>query len=332
MDLNKENIFDHPRLFTFCCLGIMIFVSVIATAVFFLTVRGAEQTMVPEIRGEDLVEALLELQQKELYPRIELRYSGSATDKGRILEQEPRAGSIVKAGRRIRLVVSQGPVISAVGNYAGRTIDDVREELQTLFASNPQPLLTIKEPILYQHSAQPAGTILEQNPLPGTGIFSPIQMEFVVSRGEEDTAIEMPDLLGLSIAHAMDEIGRTGIRFNFSTRMGQSRRSAETVIAQTPSAGEKIDTGTVAEVVIASPARIDLDENEVFALFKYRLPENPYPLPVMLEVILPGGERRTLVNIKHSGGDFTFPYRLPDGSILILSMLNREMYRETARQ
>jgi beta-lactam-binding protein with PASTA domain len=253
-------------------------------------------------------------------------------DKGRILEQAPRAGSIVKAGRRIRLIVSQGPVISEVGNYTGRAIDDVREELQTLFASNPQPLLTIKEPILYQYSAQPAGTILEQNPLPGTGIFSQIQMEFVVSRGEEDIAAEMPVLQGLGIARAIEEIDKAGIRFNFSTRAGQSRRSAETVIAQTPAAGEKVKPDTVAEIVIASPARIDMDDNEVFGLFKYTLPENPYPLPIMLEAILPGGERRTLASIKHGGGDFTFPYRLPEGSILILSMLDREMYRETVSQ
>jgi beta-lactam-binding protein with PASTA domain len=332
MDFNKESAFNRPKLFIFYCLGIVIFVSGIAAAVFFLTVRGAEQTMVPEIRGKDLVEALLELQQKELYPRIELRYSGSTMDKGRILEQDPRSGSIVKAGRRIRLVVSQGSVISEVGNYAGRSIDDVREELQTVFASNPQPLLTIKEPVLYQYSAQPAGTILEQNPLPGTGIFSPIQVEFVVSRGEDDIVVNMPDLVGFSIARAVEEIGRAGIHFNFSTRAGQGRRSAETVIAQTPAAGEKVNNDTAAEIVVASPARIDMDENEVFALFKYKLPENPYPLPIMLEVILPGGERKTLANIKHPGGNFTFPYRLPDGSILILSMLNREMYRETVRQ
>ncbi|MDR2097387.1 MAG: PASTA domain-containing protein, partial [Spirochaetaceae bacterium] len=180
MDFDKETAFNHPKLFALCCVGIMVFVSVIAIAVFFLTVRGAEQTMVPEILGKDLVEALLELQQKELYPRIELRYSGSVADKGRILEQDPRAGSIVKAGRRIRLVVSQGPVVSKVENYVGRGVDDVREELQTLFAANSQPLITVKEPILYQYSAQAAGTILEQNPAPGTGIFAPVQLEFVV--------------------------------------------------------------------------------------------------------------------------------------------------------
>jgi beta-lactam-binding protein with PASTA domain len=329
MIFKQENIFNRPGLFTLCCAGLIVFASIVAATVFFLTVRGAEQTMVPELHGKSVIEALLELQQKELYPRIELRYSGSSADKGLIIEQDPRAGSIVKAGRRIRLVISQGAAISALENYIGRNVNDVRIELQTLFASNPQPLITLKDPILYQYSNKPAGTILEQNPGPGSNIFSPIELELIVSRGEEDTLTEMPDFIGLSIAKAVEKAASSGIRFNFSTRLGQSRRNAETVVAQIPEAGTKITAGNIAEIVVASPARIDLGENEVFDLFKYTLPENPYPLPATLEVILPGGERKVLASLKHPGGDFTFPYRLPSGSVLILSLLNREMYRET---
>lgn len=331
MDINNANIFNRPRFFALCCFGVIVFVSAIAAISFFAALRGAEQTMVPEVRGKDLIDALLELQQKELYPRIDLRYSGAAADKGRILEQYPRAGSIVKAGRRIRLVVSQGIVLSVVENYVGRNVNDVRMELQALFASNPQPLLTLKEPFLYQYSVKPAGTILEQSPVPGVNIFSPVEMEFVVSRGVEDASVEMPALVGLSVADTMKEIAKVGIRFKFSTRLGQARGSAETVIAQFPAAGVPVKPDTVAEITVASPARGDLDKNETFNLFKYTLPVNPYPLPATLEAILPDGERKPLVTLNHSGGDFSFPYRLPLGSVLVLYVLNREMYREPVR-
>jgi hypothetical protein len=33
--------------------------------------------------------------------------------------------------------------------------------------------------------------------------------------------------------------------------------------------------------------------------------------------------------VEYPGGKFTVPYRLPLGTTLILSMLNREIYRET---
>jgi beta-lactam-binding protein with PASTA domain len=331
MCLKKENIFNRPGIFTLCCAGVALLSLVIAATVFFLTVRGAEQTLVPEIRDKQLVDALLELQQKELYPRIELRYSGNAADKGRILEQDPDAGTIVKAGRRIRLVVSQGAVVNVVGDYVGREIDDVRLEMQTLFASTTNPLLRLKEPLLYQYSSKPAGTILEQSPASGVSVHSPVELEFVVSRGEEEPVVEMPSLIGLNIAEAVEAIGKSGIRFNFSTRLGEGRANAETVVAQSPDAGVKMPADAVAEITVAAPTEAALGKNEVFALFSHSLPENPYPLPVVLEVILPDGERKQLASLNHSGGKFSLPYRLPSGSVLVLYMLNREMHRENVQ-
>jgi beta-lactam-binding protein with PASTA domain len=111
-----KNIFERPQHFALLCLGLILFVSAVAVIVFFAALRGAEQTMVPDVREKPLIEALLELQQKELYPRIELRYSNLVPERGVVLEQDPRAGTIVKAGRRIRLVVSLGPDIDAADN------------------------------------------------------------------------------------------------------------------------------------------------------------------------------------------------------------------------
>jgi hypothetical protein len=34
--------------------------------------------------------------------------------------------------------------------------------------------------------------------------------------------------------------------------------------------------------------------------------------------------------VDHPGGEFNVPYRLPEGSVLILSVLNRELVREEA--
>jgi hypothetical protein len=50
---------------------------------------------------------------------------------------------------------------------------------------------------------------------------------------------------------------------------------------------------------------------------------------VRLEALLPSGERLRLISVEYPGGEFTVPYRLPAGSTLVLSMLNREIHRET---
>ena len=324
----EEYVANHLRLFVTMAGGILVFVGIIAVSIFFIAVRGAEQTMVPEVRGKELTEALLELQVKELYPRLQLRYSQSSQDKGRILEQEPRPGTIVKAGRRIRLVVSQGVMISRVERYVGRNIDEVRMDLQTLAASSGgAPLLSLKEPLMYDYSTEPPGTILSQKPEPGTDISGPLTVELVVSRGQKNALITVPRLAGLSIAEALEQIGKTGINFTFVLRETRTGEKGEAVVFQTPPANDAAPANTVVQLTATIPA--ELSEGEVFSLFRYAIPKNPYPLAVRLEALLPSGERIRLVGVEYSGGEFTVPYRLPAGSVLVLSMLNREIHRET---
>jgi beta-lactam-binding protein with PASTA domain len=329
-DAIESYVANHLRLFLSMAVGLVVFVGIIAVAVFFIALRGAEQTMVPDIRGKDLTSAIMELQVKELYPRVQLRYSQSSSDKGVILEQEPPAGTIVKAGRRIRLVVSQGVIIDSMENYVGRNIDEVRMDLQTLFASSGSlavPLLSIKEPFMYQYSSEAPGTILQQNPLPGTDISGPVLLELVVSRGPENTLLKAPNLLGLSVADALEEISRSGVDFTFVLRALRGREQGEIVVFQDPAGDTMIPANARLSVTVTIPEQPE--NGEVFALFRYTIPRNPYPLAVRLEALLPSGERRRLFTAEYPGGELTIPYRLPAGSVLILSMLNREIYRET---
>jgi beta-lactam-binding protein with PASTA domain len=148
-DSIESYVSDHLRLFISLIIGTLVFAGLVALAVFFIAVRGSEQTMIPDVQGKELTEALMELQVKELYPRIQLRYSQSAIDKGTVLEQDPLPGTIVKAGRRIRLVVSQGVIVDTLSDYIGRNVDDVRMEIQTIAAAAGQQFLSLKEPFMY---------------------------------------------------------------------------------------------------------------------------------------------------------------------------------------
>jgi len=326
----EDYVANHLKLFILSVAGLLFIVGIAAVSMFFIAVRGAEQVMIPEVRGKELTEALLELQVKELYPRLQLRYSQSSLDKGLIIEQEPRAGTIVKAGRRVRLVVSQGVMIDRVANFTGRNIDDVRLDLQTLYtASGGLPLLSLKEPLMYDVSNEAAGTILNQKPEPGTSISGPITLEFVVSRGPENTVTTIPQLTGLEISQALELIGRTGINFEFAIREPAANETGETVVLQSPPANTSAPIDTVVRLTVTAPKT--LAEGEVFSLFRYSMPKNPYPLAVRLEALLPLGERVRLLSVEYPGGEFTVPYKLPAGSTLVLSLLNREIHREIVR-
>jgi len=332
MGLNLSSIEDgvanHLRVFIISVAALVILVGIVAVSVFFIAVRGEEQTMVPDVTGKELTAALLELQVKELYPRLQLRYSQTSRDKGFILEQEPRPGTIVKAGRRIRLVVSQGVIVNKVERFVTRNIDEVRMDLMTLQATaGGIALLTIKEPIMYEFSSESPGTIIAQKPEYGTEISGPLTLEFVVSKGRENLSVSVPQLTGFTFTKALETISGTGINFQFVLKEKNDSEAGETVVSQNPAAGTTVSINTPVQVTVTYPAKTA--NNEIFDLFSYTIPQNPYPLLVRLEALTPAGERQRLFTVNYMGGNFSVPYKQPVGTVLILSMLNRELHRET---
>ena len=323
----EEYVAGHIRIFIFMVIGLIVFVGIIAVSVFFVAVNGEEQAMVPDVVGKELTEALLELQVKELYPRLQLRYSQTSLDKGLILEQEPLPGTIVKAGRRIRLVVSQGVILNKVENYISRNIDEVRLNFNTINAtSGGLPILTIREPVMYEFSSENPGTILAQKPEVGVDISGPTAMEFVVSMGRANQTVTVPQLTGLPFNAAINLISSSGINFEFITRDIREGESGETVVFQSPQANSTIPLNSPVQITVTLPET--LADDEIFGLFRYTIPPNPYPLEVRLDAVLPSGERRRIISVDYPGGDFSVPYKLPEGTVLILSMMNRELYRE----
>jgi len=324
----EEYVANHLRLFIISVAGLILLVGISAVVAFFIAIRGEEQTMVPDVTGKELTEALLELQVKELYPRIQLRYTQSSKDRGYILEQDPLPGTIVKAGRRIRLVVSQGVVLNRVEDFIGQNIDEVRMDLLAMQSSSGGvSLFSIREPFMYEYSSERPGTIIAQKPDPGTEITGTISLDFVVSRGRDNQTVVVPQLAGLSLQNALDTISSNNINFRFTSRQKNGSERAETVISQSIEANTPVSMNTVVHLVLTEPA--DTAANEKFGIFSYTIPQNPYPLTVRLEALLPSGERQRLISVNYSGGVFTVPYKLPTGSVLILSMLNRELHRET---
>ena len=319
-------ISNNLKLFVSMVLGFLLFAVIVAVAIFFVVIRGDEQVMVPNIQGRELTEALLELQARELNARIQLRYSQSPHDRGLILEQEPLPGTIVRAGRRVRLVISQGVVIDRVENFVGRSLDSVRLDLQAFAAGPGTSFLVLREPVMFDYSPEAPGTILQQSPEAGTNITGATQLELVVSRGPRQAVMTVPQLTGLRLSETLDWLAGTGVAFEFFIRGAQDDESGETVVHQNPVAGASVAVNSIVSMTVTAPE--DLAEGEVFDLFSHTIPLNPFPLPVRLEALLPNGDRRHIVTVDSLGGSFTVPFRLPVNSTLILSVFDREVHRQ----
>ncbi|MBE6349694.1 MAG: PASTA domain-containing protein [Spirochaetaceae bacterium] len=319
---------DNKKTYILGCLALIFIMIFVFTAVFFISVKGPEEVMVPNVVGKELTQALLDMQIKELYPRIQLRHSNSITEKGTILEQNPSAGAIVKAGRRINLIVSQGLAVEAVEDFVGQNIDDVKFHLQTLASPGNTLPMVIEEPILYVHSESPAGTILEQEPLSGTPIVDQTKLTLVVSKGPEGDKTLVPNLLDLSVSEILALLPETKLAFNFTAKKGTENQRAG-VVAQTPDplAEAEIYSRVEAEFIVPEISRSRMVTN----IFTENLPEYPYPVDVKLEYMLMDGTTKTLVEFKHPGGLLTIPYSVPQKSILVLTIMGKELKRVTVK-
>lgn len=307
-------------------LSAFILMLAVACAVFFTVVQGQEKVMVPDVTGKQLTEALIEMQEKELYPKIQLRYSDSTSDAGKILEQNPSSGAIVKAGRRISLVVSRGAIIDHVEDYVGQKLDDVKMQLQTLFAGSANPLIILAEPVYKADVAEP-GTILEQTPAPDTIITEPVSLSLIVSRGPQFDNTRVPKLTGRNIESMLSFMPSSKIVYDFTSHTAEGKQKIGTITAQQSFDEEFISNYTRMSVDFAFPEGNTDEEGNIYGIFTDSITNYPYPVPMRIDVISPEGETSTLISFNHPGGDFSVPYKVQKGSVLILYVVDKEHKR-----
>lgn len=309
-------------------LAVLICAVLVASGLiaFFATLRGAEETLVPDVVAEDLLAAMGLLQEKSLAPRVEGRISADHP-KWTVIEQEPQAGTLVKAGRPVLLVISRGPVVDRVGDYVGRDLEEVQLELQTVFASYRE-LIRIKEPVARVTDAAPAGTILAQNPAPDTPVDGVVQLELVVSKGPRGDLIELPDYVARPFPEVRDELAALNLPFVFRVRAAQPGEAAGSIVSQSPAAGQEIPSSSILQLEMTAPS--ELPEDAVFGLLESSLPEYPIPVELKLEAVTPA-ETRTILTMQHPGGPVSIPYVVDADSQLVLSMFDDELLTRPAR-
>jgi beta-lactam-binding protein with PASTA domain len=313
------------KLVILLIVATFVLMVLIGFVTFWLSVRGAEEVLIPNVENKELISALIELQEKELYPRLQIRYS-SDYEKGMVIEQRPSSGSIVRVGRRVTLTVSRGPVIDRVEDYVGQKLEDVKIHLQTLFASY-RALLKIKEPVSYVFDPEPAGTILAQKPEPGTVIDSLTELELVVSRGPKGELVEVPELIDMEFKDAIAQLSSANFPFIFSVKRAEADESAGVIVAQTPKPESEVPYGAVVQLTMTRPERTAV--GQVFGVFEYVLPDYPIMVDITLDSISEEGNT-TILAMKHPGGPISIPYIVDEDSELVLYIFEQEEIRQQA--
>ena len=197
---------------------------------------------VPSLRGlahtrarERVLEAGLELGPAEAFRHPEL-------DSGLVLGQAPLPGQLARLGQPVRLSVSLGPRLQAVPDVLDLRGDQAQGVIEaTGFVATVDSV----------DAEQPAGTVVETDPVAGTVLRVPGVVRLVLSRGP--ASVPMPFLLGMPQQRALDTLETLGIGAAAVDTVSGFGLEEGLVVEQDPSADSSVVRGDTVRFSVGGP-------------------------------------------------------------------------------
>ncbi|MDY4128906.1 Stk1 family PASTA domain-containing Ser/Thr kinase [Peptostreptococcus porci] len=151
----------------------------------FISRNSEEEVVVPDVQNMTIEEAQNEVRDLGLNIELKSEEFSSQVSAGRIITQTPIAGSKLKKGDSISVIISRGNTKVPVPNVVGMKLSDAEK----LLNDNGLLLGNVK----YQYNSAKEGTVLEQSLLGGSSDEGQ-KVSLVVSKGKE-TSTQTPSII-----------------------------------------------------------------------------------------------------------------------------------------
>ncbi|MFF8096630.1 PASTA domain-containing protein, partial [Streptomyces sp. NPDC016675] len=159
--------------------------------------------------------------------------------KGNICSQNPEQGTDVKKKSTVDLVVSTGAPKVAVTNVIDKNIDEARQQLEDK---------GFKVETKQTESSQDEGTVLSQDPDPGTELEKGSTVTLEVAKAEERATV--PDVLGRSCDEAKAQMQNNDLEATCTDQPTNDPNQVDKVISTTPAANQTVDKGSKVTIVV----------------------------------------------------------------------------------
>lgn len=224
-------------LFRFTLLALLLIAVAMTSAIVTMhfAIHGAE-VAVPNLRGMTLAEAGRQTAALGLGMHVESRlYSGDVPE-GRVANQSPVAGTLVRRGWRVWLTQSLGPMKRAIPNVVGM---DQRTATLAIRRAGLEMGSTAQMP---WPDAQP-GTVMAQNPEANAAdVASPVVSLLAAAESPPaQISFVMPDWQGQSFTTAALALTHAGLKLAPVKEQATPGIGTGIVIGQDPPAGYRVD-------------------------------------------------------------------------------------------
>lgn len=227
---------------TLVAIGVIVAVLILGSVGFFMA-RGAggssKDVEVPNIVGKLTDDA--KKQVEELGLKLEVKSTeDSDKQKDTILQIDPKAGTKVKKGTVIKVVVSSGEVKVDMPDFR----DYDRSRIQQFFDTNN---LTHAKIVDEYSDTVKEDYFIKQNPKAGTKVSANTEIQVVVSKGPETKYIDVVDVTGKTLSEAREML--KGLNVVAKEEVTNDKSQDERILSH-DNQGKKLQEGATVTVIV----------------------------------------------------------------------------------
>jgi beta-lactam-binding protein with PASTA domain len=221
--------------------GVAAFVLLACAAVLALVLtQSNESVRVPVVTGQSEQAAGAALRSAGLNPVSSLA-SSTKVASDLVISQTPPAGSVVKKGARVSIVVSGGPASKSLMNVAGLSAAAAATKLRKAglkTTTKSEPSKTVE-----------AGQVIGTEPPAETEVQEGHLITLLVSSGP--APVRVPDVTGQSLEAAEATLSNSELALGAVTHKVSTTQAAGTVLSQSPAAGGSLHAGDKVNLTVA---------------------------------------------------------------------------------
>lgn len=185
-------------------------------------------------------------------------------DSGNVISQYPAANETVPVGSPVLLVVSTGPcptdgaTLVLVPSVRERSQADAQSDLNSAGLNLGVVLTECSDTVA-------AGDVIDQAPAAGTEVAPGTAVALVVSSGpctsSPSSSVSVPNLVGQSESVAQSLLAEAGLTSGKQLYVFSSTKNPNTVLRQSPAAGDMVDRGSAVDLVVSRGLNLDPPSN-----------------------------------------------------------------------
>ncbi len=238
VDDGKKN---NSKKTIFIVVGIIAALAIVGGLAFALMSGGGSGDPVPDVTNKTVQEATTILQKAGFEVGTSTTKFDEKVAEGKIISQDPTAGTKREKGTKVNITVSQGIEQITVPDLTGKSAAEAKQLLQD------KGLVPSAGAGKYSDSIA-KDLVVSTNPAAGQAVKKGTTVEYYLSLGSEGIAV--PDVVGQGEGAATSTLNNAGFMVTFDYADSDTVPEG-TVISQNPKAGTKLKSNESVNIVVS---------------------------------------------------------------------------------